>query len=179
MDDIAKDLALLHELEGAAFVKQLKTIVAHNGFHVLGDNPEIYTMGESGEDYDNLLDAAVKAVGLGYRVYVLPNPQGFRSADFIFVRRGIYRMYDLKTIRGKASAGNRLRESVGQSKHVLLNIKVHYNGGRLAAEIRSFFEKNPQACEVLVFKGKRFFTVKRSYALQKDFLIKFRRRFEG
>lgn len=177
MDDIANELAKLHELEGSAFVLQLKHIVAHKSFRALDDHPDVFTMGECGEDYDNLLDAALKAVDLGYRVFILPNPKGSRTADYIFVRRGIYRMYDLKTIRGKSSVGNRLRESIGQTNHVLLNLQVRYNGGRLAAEIRSFFEMNPKACEVLVFKGKQVFTIKRGYALQKDFLIKFRKRY--
>ena len=39
--------------------------------------------GENGEDYDNLMNAARKAVGHGYQVYILPNPKGIRTADFI------------------------------------------------------------------------------------------------
>ena len=34
------------------------------------------TGGERSEDFPNLLDAARKAVGLGYKVYILPNPKG-------------------------------------------------------------------------------------------------------
>ena len=82
----------------------------------LKDDPLIYTVGGSQlEDYQPLLDAARKAVEHGYRVFVLPNPKGFRTADFIFERKGVYKMFDLKTIVGRNSVGNRLKESIGQA----------------------------------------------------------------
>ena len=84
-------------------------------------------MGEQSADYDNLLNAARKAVEHGYRVYILPNPNGIRTPVFIFEKRGNYKTYDLKTIMGKSSAGNRLLESIGQSNRVLLNITADYN----------------------------------------------------
>lgn len=168
MSDIATELAKLHVLEGAAFIIQLKAIATLGEFHPLKDNPNIYTIGgERNADYENLLEAAQKAVELGYRVYVLPNPNGIRTADFIFVQHGVYKMYDLKTIFGRSSVGNRLLESIGQTNHVLLNMKTKYNGGRLATEIRTYFRFNPRACEVLIFKGKQVLSVKRKYALQK------------
>ena len=177
MFDIAAELAKLYELEGADFIMQLKKIVACGEFHPLKEDSRIFTTGgDRGEDYDNLMDAARKAVEMGYRVYILPNPKGFRTADLIFVQRGVYKMFELKTIYGKSSVGNRFLESIGQTNHVLLNLKTRYNGGRLAAEIRAYFKLNPKACEVLVFKGKQALTVKRQFALQKSFIIDFRKR---
>lgn len=178
MRDVARELERLHELKGAAFVRQLKFIATHEGFHPLADNPEILSMGgERDDDRNNLVDAARKAVDLGYRVYILPNPKDIRTADFIFVRNGIYRLYDLKTIQGKSSAGNRLQTSVGQCNHVLLNMRSRYNAGRLASDIRSYFETNPNASEVLIFKGKRCISIKRGYALHKSFFISFRKKY--
>ena len=178
MSSIASELAKLHVLEGADFIIQLKAIAARNEFHPLKEDPHIYTVGgERQADYENLLSAARKAVSIGYEVYILPNPNGIRTADFIFEQNGIFKMYDLKTIHGRSSAGNRLLESIGQTNHVLLNLNTRYNGGRLAAEIRTYFQLNPQACEVLIFKGKRVITIKRKYALQKTFIIDFRKRY--
>ena len=57
---------------------------------------------------------------------MLPNPQGLRTADYIFVRKGAYKMYDLKTISGSSSVGNRFYESIGQTNRVLLNITTEY-----------------------------------------------------
>ena len=41
------------------------------------------------EDGSVLMAAARKAVEHGHRVYILPNPKGIRTADFIFERKGV------------------------------------------------------------------------------------------
>jgi len=178
MSDIAVELAKLHILEGADFIRQLRLIVSFKEFQPVAGETNIFSaIGQESDDYQALLNAARKAVVLGYRVYILPNPKGIRTADFIFEQHGIYKMYDLKTIQGRSSVGNRLLESVGQTNHVLLNMITRYNGGRLAAEIRAYFYLNPEAYEVMVFKGKQVFIVKRKFALQKSFIINFRKRY--
>ena len=56
------------------------------------DDPDIFIVGGEGrEDYSNLIDASLKAVAKGYRVYILPTPKGIRMADFILVRKGVYK----------------------------------------------------------------------------------------
>ena len=161
-NDIAQMLTLLHELQGIDFVRQLKLITERKEFSQLKDNPLIYTVGgEKSEDYIPLLDAAQKAVEHGYRVFILPNPKGFRTADFIFERKGVYKMFDLKTIVGRNSIGNRLKESIGQTNRVLLNITTEYNPIALARHIKKYFEKNPQAVEVLVYKGRKSISILR------------------
>ena len=82
-------------------------------------------------------------------------------------------MYDLKTIHGKASVMNRLLESVGQTTHVLLNMATDYNARLLARDITMYFNINPNAYEVLVFKGAKSVQVKRKAASAKDFVKKF------
>ena len=47
---------------------------------------------EQSEDFENLINAARKAVEHGYLVYILPNPKGIRTADFIFERKGVYKI---------------------------------------------------------------------------------------
>ena len=172
-NDIAQMLALLHELQGMDFVRQLRLITERHEFFPLKEDPQIYTVGSERQrvgdhslgmgsgDYSSLLDAARKAVEHGYRVYVLPNPKGFRTADYILVRKGVYKMYDLKTISGKNSIGNRLQESIGQTNRVLLNITTEYNPIALARSIRTYFERNPHAVEVLVYKGRKSISVLR------------------
>ena len=129
------------------------------------------------EDQLSLIDAARKAVAHGYKVYILPNPQGIRTADFIFERKGVYKMYDLKTIRGKASIDNRLRDSIGQSNRVLLNISTEYNPIALARSIRKHFERNRNAVEILIFKGNKSVAVLREDAQSslffKNFIAKY------
>ena len=169
--NIAQMLALLHELQGIDFVRQLRLITERNEFSPLKDHPHIYTVGGGeSDDYDSLLDAACKAVTHGYRVFVLPNPKGFRTADFIFERKGVYKMFDLKTIVGRNSVGNRLKESIGQTNSVLLNLKCTYGIRNITDEIRHHFEVSPRAVEVLIFTGNKEISVKRNIARSKGFL---------
>lgn len=101
MNDIASELAKLHILRGADFSRQVERIALMKDFHPVSGEVDIYSVGgEQGEDYALLLNAARKAVIHGFRVFILPNPQGIRTADFIFERKGTYRIYDLKTIQG-------------------------------------------------------------------------------
>lgn len=179
MSDIAEELAKLHDLKGSEFVVQLKSITADQGFHPLVTDPEIFTMGgEQDADYENLIAAARKAVELGYTVYILPNPRGIRTADFIFVRKGIYRMYDLKTVQGKGSVGTQLMDSIGQCNRVLLNILSDYSGRLLASDIKTYFEKNGNAVEVFIMKGRKTISINRIIALSPMFNRLFRRLYE-
>ena len=58
-NDISQMLALLHELQGIDFVRQLRLITERHEFSPLKDDPLIYTVGGSqSEDYQPLLDAA-------------------------------------------------------------------------------------------------------------------------
>ena len=96
------ELQELHYLHGARFVNQLKLITYYGNFHPIEGEIGIFsTGGDNSEDYVNLLNAARKAVEHGYRVFILPNPKDVRTADFIFERKGVYKMFDLKTISGK------------------------------------------------------------------------------
>ena len=178
MSDIATELAKLHTLTGAEYSRQVERLALRKEFHLIEDEVDIYSaIDNQHEDYDNLLNASRKAVERGYKVFILPNPKGVRTADVILERRGIYRMYDVKTIQGRSSAANRLTESIGQTKHVLLNLATDYNGGLLGVQVKTYFEANPNALEVLIFKGKQTLSIKRKYALQKDFILRFKKEY--
>ena len=175
---IAIELQELHYLHGARFVNQLKLITYYGDFHpVEGEMGIFSTGGEKSEDYANLLDAARKAVEHGYRVFLLPNPKGFRTADFIFERKGVYKMFDLKTISGKSSASSRLQESIGQTNHVVLNMVTNYNPRLLAKDVQFYFEANKDAREVLIIKGSKFLSVSRRFVEGKDYIKMFMKRY--
>ena len=178
MNDISLELAKLHILTGADFIRQLKSIVSSGEFHPVEGETDIFSVGgEKGEDYENLLNAARKAVEHGYRVYMLPNPKGVRTADFIFERKEVYKMFDLKTITGSGSVDNRLAESVGQSNRVLLNMATNYRAGLLARAILSYFERSAEAREVVVMKGNRYISVTRQTIVDKKFIISFSKKY--
>ena len=174
----AVELQDLHYLKGASFINQLKLIINSGEFFPVEGEPGIFSaISNQSDDYDNLIKAARKAVEHGYRVYLLPNPKGIRSADFIFVRKGVLKLFDLKTIAGRNSVDNRLSESVGQTNRVLLHMTADYNPGTLARSIKRYFELNPYAREVLVYKGKKQISVTRKSLEDTNFFRTFIRRY--
>ena len=176
---ITEELSKLRILRGADFIKQLKVIVSRKEFHPLSNDPNILTVGgEHDDDYQKLLDAARKAVNFGYKVYILPNPHDFRTADFIFERKGNFTMYDLKTVFGKGSVETQLVDSFGQTNRVLLNMATDYNARLLASDIKMYFESNRYAVEVLIFKGNKMITVKRGLVVNPEFNRIFRKMYE-
>ena len=79
-NDIASELAKLHELTGADFSRQVERIALMKVFHPLDNEKGIYTPGDlQNDDYQNQLVAARKAVEFGYKVYILPTPKGSRT----------------------------------------------------------------------------------------------------
>lgn len=174
IDDIVEEFIKLYSLVGGDFIRQLIHLTLRKEFHPVMNETNIYATGNLGNDDSfALLRAARKAVFHGYKVYILPNPKGIRTADFIFVQHGIYKMYDLKTIQGKASVYNRLMESVGQTNHVLLNMETDYNATALARSIRKYFERNVNAKEVLIFRGSKVLPVTRRSVEDKTFIKTF------
>ena len=174
----AVELQDLHYLKGASFINQLKLIINSGEFFPVEGDPGIFSaISNQSDDYDNLIKAARKAVEHGYRVYLLPNPKGIRTADFIFVRKGVLKLFDLKTIAGRNSVDNRLSESVGQTNRVLLHMTADYNPGTLARSIKRYFELNPYAREVLVYKGKKQISVTRKSLEDTNFFRTFIRRY--
>jgi len=137
------------------------------------DSGIFYVGGDDDEVFPRLLDAARKAVALGYRVYILPNPHGIRTADFIFERKGVYRMYDLKTVYGKNSVDSQLLDSIDQANRILLNMTSEYNPRLLAKCIRHYFEYNPDAVEVLIMKGRRTISVIREDTTGQSYIRNF------
>lgn len=175
---MADELQELHNLKGAQFINQLKLIVYYGDFHPVEGEMNIFSaISEQGDDFDNLIDAARKAVEHGYRVYILPNPRNCRTADFIFERKGVYKLFDLKTITGKNSVGNRLKESIGQTNRVLLHMTVDYNPATLARSIKMYFESSNDALEVLVLKGRKIISVTRDLTLSPEYYNIFMKRY--
>jgi hypothetical protein len=176
---MADELQELHYLKGAKFFNQLKLIIYYGEFHPVENETNIFSaISEQSDDFDNLINAARKAVDHGYRVFILPNPRSCRTADFIFEKKGILGLYDLKTVHGKGSVGTRLFDSIGQTNRVLLNIRTDYNARLLASDIKTYFETNQDALEVLVFKGKKVLPVNRIQVQSPDFNRVFRKRYE-
>ena len=175
---LAYELQELHYLKGAQFINQLKLIVYYGEFHPIEGETDIFSaISDYSEDFNNLMKAARKAVEHGYRVYILPNPKGIRTADYISERKGVYKMFDLKTITGKNSIDNRLLESIDQTNRVLLHMTTDYNPWTLVRSIKRYFKLNPNALEVLIYKGKKEISVTRKSLDDTNFFRTFIRRY--
>lgn len=160
-DGLDKMIAQLQLLEGAAFWQQLAAITQRREFRILEEGIFSALVLEF-PDFDQLLDAARKAVSFGYTVYILPNPKGTKSADFIFKRKGIYHLYELKTILGNNSVANRLKDASSQANRILLHLTLKYNPRKLAKELTGFMNNNPSVLEVMIFFRKKSLLVKRA-----------------
>ena len=179
MDDIALELSRLRVLRGVDFVRQLKKVVHCGIFKPIENEKDIYAAaGNHRDDFSLLLEAARKAVSHGNKVFILPNPKEIRSADFIFENKGVYKMYDLKTISGKSSIRNRLIESIDQTNRVLINVCSTYNARLMAIQIKDYFNANPNALEVLIYKGKKSISVSRRFVENPFYMILFRQKYE-
>ena len=177
--DITAELILLKSLKGATFGSKLKEIAARKEFHALPDEPFIYSVGGmQDDDFPSLLMAARKAVEHGYRVFILPNPHGIKTADYILERRSVYKLFDLKNISGRNIVLARLNESAEQSNRVLLNMPSNYNTRLLAADIKNYFESNSKALEVLIFRRKYELSIFRRFALSPRFYTDFKKLYE-
>jgi len=71
-----------------------------------------------------------------------------------------------------------LIESIGQTNRVLLNMATEYNARLLASDIKSYFQSNLDAVEVLIFKGKRSISVSRWQVESPTFNRMFRKEYE-
>ncbi len=178
-NDIASELAKLHELTGAEFSRQVERIAKRKEFHPLETDKDILTTGgKQSDDYENLLLAARKAVEFGYRVYLLPNPTEIRTPDLILEKKNTFKVYDLKTVYGKSSAGQNLIDSIGQCNRILMNIQPDYNTRLLTSDIKTYFEVNKHATEVLIFKGRKRLSVNRRLTLNPVFYSVLKKMYE-
>ena len=169
-------IAQLQTLKGAAFWQHLVAITKRKEFKEIEKNIFSATS-PNNPDYEQQIDAARKAVYFGYIVYMLPNPINTKSADYIFVRKGIHKLYEMKTISGQNSVGNRINEALKQSNRLLLNMKTRYNPRKLGKEIIRCFESNRECKEVMVFYNRQSLTITRQVALRKGFGAEFCRQY--
>ncbi len=175
--DVTTLLENLKDKSGKEYVESLKEITELKIFKPLDGHKEVFFTGnDSDPDFVNLAGVADKMVSHGYRTYILPNPRSTRSGDYILTKKNFFGLYDLKTISGKNSVGNRLADSVGQTNRVILNITSKYNPKCLAREIRDYFNKNTDAIDVKIIKGGKLIAIHRSQ-IGKNFDTEFLKRY--
>ena len=133
-------------------------------------------------DYDNLLKTgeypkniqhAQKFVQHGYDVFLLSNPQGFKSSDFVIRKRGKLYYVEGKTSTGKHSLNHNFDDGSTQADRVSINFAGNTNTTYVRGEVKAAFVGNKHLKEVLIFRGSRLIKVTRQDALGKQFEKKF------
>ena len=71
-----------------------------------------------------------------------------------------------------------MKPTESEDKIFEFDMQIGYNARLLASDIKSYFESNRDAIEVLIFKGNKSITVKRGLACNPDFNRIFRKRYE-
>ena len=112
--------------------------------------------------------------------YILATPTFFRDKPQEhpqFLSQNEYFRRIIWSYQSKNSVGNRLKESIGQTNRVLINMTADYNPSELARRIKHYFEYNPNAKEVLIFKGKKQISVTVKSLEDRKFFQTFIRRY--
>ena len=172
--DVTELLKSLHEKRGTDYVQNLRDIVSMRIFKP-SDKRNIYSaIDEKSADYQNLFACAIKLADHGFDVFILPNPGSTISGDYILKKKNYIGLYDLKTITGDNSIENRLSESIGQTKRVILNITTRYNPRKIFQSLQEYY-KNKETLEVKIIKGNELIEVDRKMAKAPNFEKKFRK----
>ena len=118
----------------------------------------------------NNLQIAQKFVNNGYDVFLLSNPKGTKSADFIIRKRNCLYYVEGKTSSGGSSLVHRFEKGAKQADRIVINLTGARRGKSFLSEIKSAFEANENLQVIYIFKASRLIFIKRNDALSKTFL---------
>ena len=118
----------------------------------------------------NNLQIAQKFVDNGYDVFMLSNPKGTKSADFIIRKRNCLYYVEGKTSSGGSSLVHRFEKGAEQADRIVINLTGARRGKSFLSEIKSAFEANENLQVIYIFKASRLIFIKRNEALSKSFL---------
>ena len=140
-------------------LKRLSTI--ENKVYTLYTNQydDILKAGET----PNNLQIAQKFVINGYDVFLLANPKGTKSADFIIKHKNKLFYVEGKTSSGGSSLVHRFAEGAEQSDRIAVNLYQASSVKKLFTEIRNAFERNTNLRNIFLFKGSRLISIERDF----------------
>ena len=109
----------------------------------------------------NNLQIAQKFVENGYDVFLLFNPKGTKSADFIIRQKNKLFYVEGKTSSGGSSLVHRFEKGAEQADRIAINFIGKPKFKPFLAEIISSFEKNENLKELYLFKKSRLISITR------------------
>lgn len=126
----------------------------------------------------NNIAMAKKMANNGYDVYLLSNPHGVKSADFILSKNGKVYYVEGKLSTGKNSLGHNLNKGGSQAQRILIDLTGTDDTNYITARLFEGFQNNPSLKEVLLLKGGRLISITAIDARNKDFSTKFKKVWE-
>lgn len=123
----------------------------------------------SSDEFPGNLSLARKLMANGYDVYMLGNPNGIRSADFIATKKNMVYYLEGKTMNGKGSLNELLAKAASQAENIVVDIIGSEDAAYIAREIKSVFEHYIQLRSVGVFKGSRLIITTRRHLASSRF----------
>lgn len=125
------------------------------------------------------IELAQKLIKHGFDVYLLPNISGFKSADYILLKKNKIYYYEGKRIDGKNTISKRLEDSASQSDRVVLDIVGVKDISYISNSVKEYFENNTNVLSVILFNGSNLISINRDAVNSKNYFIEFRKRWIG
>lgn len=129
---------------------------------------------QTGETPNNL-QIAQKFVANGYDVFLLSNPKGTKSADFIIRKRNCLYYVEGKTSTGGSALSIRLSDGAKQSDRIALNFIGLPQTSKITDLIKNVFFQNQNLIELIIFKKGRLIIIKKKDCFAKNFEKAFKR----
>ena len=123
----------------------------------------------------NNLQIAQKFVANGYDVFLLSNPKGTKSADFIIRKRNCLYYVEGKTSSGGSALSIRLSDGAKQSDRIALNFIGLPQTSKITDLIKNVFFQNPTLIELIIFKKGRIILITKKDCSAKNFEKAFKR----
>ena len=123
----------------------------------------------------NNLQIAQKFVMNGYDVFLLSNPKGTKSADFIIRKKNILFYVEGKTSTGGSSLVHRFEKGAEQADRIAINFIGLPPTSKITDLIKNVFFDNQELAELILFKGRRMVVVTRKDCLAQNFAKAFKR----
>lgn len=124
------------------------------------------------------IQMAKKMANNGYDCYLLSNPHGTKSADFIFTKGGKVYYTEGKLSTGKNSLGHNLSKGSSQSERLLIDLTGTKDTNYIAAQLEEAFKNSDNLKDVMILKGSRLMSVSRLRISKKNFRYDFKREWE-
>ena len=121
---------------------------------------------------------AKKMTNNGYDVYLLSNPHGVTSADFILSKNGKVFYVEGKLSTGKNSLGHNLSKGGSQAERIVIDLTGTNDTNYITARLSEGFQNNQSIKEVLLLKGRRLISIDNMMISRKDFKRYFKKVWE-